>query len=72
MNFAVNKYFYYRSSHCIPKGVLRRVRDQKSVRLQKPLPAPVFMGLRPIPPLVYLCSCYDSPVVNGGYLLNVT
>ena len=51
---------YYRSLHCIPKGVLRRVRDRKSVRLQKPLPAPVFMGLRPKPPLVYLFSYYKS------------
>ncbi len=39
------------SSHCIPEGMLRRVRDRKSVRLQKPLSAPGFMGLRPKPRL---------------------
>ena len=63
------KLFYYRSFLCIPKDMLRMVRDHKFVRLQKPMPAPSFMGLRPIPPLAYLCSCCDSPAEDGGYLL---
>ncbi len=43
--------FSYRSSHCIPRRVLRKARDQKLFCLHRPLPAPGFMGLRPIPPL---------------------
>ena len=41
--------FRCRSSHCIPDALLRRARDHKSVCLQKLLPAPGFMGLRPKP-----------------------
>jgi len=36
---------YYRSSLCIPKGVLCKARDHKFVCLHKPLPAPGFMWL---------------------------
>ena len=53
--------FYFRSLLCIPGDLLRKVRDCKYVCLRKFLPAPDFMGLRPIPPryefLIYLTCC---------------
>ncbi len=51
---------YYRSSHCNPDRMLRRVRDRKSVRLHKPLPAPDLWGLRPQTPV---CDI-QAPVVT--------
>ena len=68
-SFSHDIFFYYRSSLCIPKGMLRKAREHKFVCLRKPLPAPGFMGLRPIPPLMYLRSCCDSPDASGGNLL---
>ena len=65
-------FFYYKSSFCIPEGVLRRARYHMFVCLHKPLSAPGFMGLRPIPPPRYLGSCYDSPAASGGHLFCVS
>ena len=39
-------FFYYKSSFCIPEGVLRRARYHMFVCLHKPLSAPGFMELR--------------------------
>ena len=49
-------------SSCMRENVLRKVRDQKYMCLQKPLPAPYFRGLAaPIPPLKKVsCSILDS------------
>ena len=48
--------------------MLRKAREHKFVCLRKKLSAPGFMGLRPIPALVYLRSCCDSPAACGGNL----
>ncbi len=36
------QYFYYKSSLCIPEGMLRKARERKFVCLRKPQPAPDF------------------------------
>ena len=54
--------FYYKSSLCIPEGMLRKTRDRKFVCLRKPQPAPDFRGpAAPIPLLCYRALILTHP-----------